>query len=209
MTSTGGSVSNVCYADIDYIRSRLLLRTDLAYWAVIDHPAYMTPTGEARKRHCHIYIEAGPARVNLAALSKDLEQITPGTDAPLGVMEWRKSQYQDWLPYAVHDSQYMAYKRLKKAYYDLPIESVLSSDPDRVRAVWSLLPRSTWESAIERLLRAQSDGLTFVEFAAQERLPFAQIGPALRVWESVMNDLSRVAAASAAEQDDGEQHAGA
>ena len=187
MKTTGGSVSNICYADLDFAEVKLRQLQDcgaIAFYAVVNHPEYTDMvTGELRKRHLHLYIEAGIASINLETVKKELEQVQQDASLPaLGCMRFERSKIDHWLPYCLHDSQYCRYKALVKPYYDIPLADVRTSDTDRLGYVFAHLPRDKWVSEIERIEMALERGQSWVEYCKENFVPIKQVETVARVW---------------------------
>lgn len=187
MKTTSGVVSTVCYASKPFVTARLQQLTEnkaLTFWALVEHPEYVkTTTGELRKRHVHVIMEAGQERINLDSVSKFLEEPDPDPNQPhLGCLPFRRSQLADWLPYSVHDRDYLRYKHLEKPYYDIPLSEVVTSDKEQIELTWENEPRHKWKSAIDKLVEAYASGMSAYDFCRQENVPLAMIGTVLKTY---------------------------
>lgn len=203
MKTTAAIVSSICYGTKDFVSVKLadLAKRDiLAMYAVMEHTAAPDMvTGELRKRHLHIVIEP-KTRIGLDFVSDLLTMPDPqDASAPLlGVMPWRKTQDNliDWLAYALHDKQYLAYKKEpQKPYYDLPLSVLVTNKPELFQAVFAAFPREKWQSDLEKYTRAIVSGTTFADFAFRERIPINQLSNASRAWDWCVEHIAEYAQA--------------
>lgn len=191
MKTTSGAVSNICYADKEFAAVRLgqlQQAKTIGFWALVEHPAYTKPNGEERKKHLHIYIEAGQSRIDLESVAKYLEQAVAGEALPRKCKAWTRSNPIDWLAYAAHDSDYMRFKNLVKPYYDIPLTEFATSDMETLIETWDALPRDKWKSAIRKVMEAVEQGLTFAEYADRQNIPLAMLGSALRIYNALWGE---------------------
>lgn len=180
MKSTSGVVSNIAYCDKTFAEVRLrqaVKEGTIRFFAFVEHPGYNKVdkvTGEVspRKTHLHLILEAGVQPVNLEKMRQYLEQIDPTNTKPLSVERWTKSNIDTWLAYSLHDLQYCKYKGLEKPYYDIPLESVVTSDPEYLRQVFEDLPRDKWKSDIDKILSYLDKGQNWVDYCRQELVPY-------------------------------------
>lgn len=189
MKTTGGSVSTICYAEKNFLEARLKTLIG-CFWMLVEHSEYIVKeTGEVRKRHCHLYLEViNGERVNLDKLRTFLEQPSTEPNTPaLGVMPFRGSKASDWLPYALHDSDYCHYKGLTKPYYDIPMADVETNNKSFADELFISLPRDRWISPIRRMLRAQEQGLSLLQFLDRESIPYNLINSVTKAWRDLVS----------------------
>lgn len=203
MKTTAAIVSSICYGTKDFVSVKLadLVKRDfLSFYAVMEHPETVdTTTGEFRKRHLHVVIEP-KTRIPLDTISDLLSMPDPQDPrAPLlGCMPWRKTRDDlvDWLAYAIHDKQYLAFKKEpKKAYYDLPLSDIATNKPEFLQAVFCAFPREKWQSDIEKVTKAILAGTTFAEFVLEQRTPANQLANVSRCWEFCIENIAQFAQA--------------
>lgn len=195
MNTTSGVVSTICYARKEsavYKLQKLQERAVLRWWALIEHPEYIkAETGELRKKHLHLIVEAGESRLNLQALAEELTEIDlqDPTGQALGCMPFRRSIVQEWLAYSLHLSDYCHYHHLKKPYYDLPMSELITNDREYITAVYEQLPRDKWKSAIAKMQDALKAGKSPIEFCDEEHIPISQLGIVFKTWNTITEAL--------------------
>lgn len=180
MKTTQGVVSNIAYCDKAFAEARLrqaVKEGSLRFFAFIDHPAYEKVdkvTGEVvpRKRHLHLFLEAGDQPINLDKMRQYLEQVDPTNPKPLGLERWTRTRLEEWLPYCLHDLQYCKFKGLEKPYYDLPLQEVVTSDEEYLHDVYEALPRDKWRSDVDKILGYIQEGQNWVQYCRQEFIPY-------------------------------------
>ena len=131
---TSREISTISYNTKDYLVSKLdamLKRHNISYYAFIYHKAEADET----KDHIHLYIIPN-GQIDTDNISKELEQIDPNPDPktnpenkPLGCKPWRKSKWEDWYLYAIHDKAYLM-KKGQTRKNDYKMEDIVSSDHD-------------------------------------------------------------------------------
>lgn len=89
------------------------LREKLDTWVkahIIQAYQYICHKGEdGDKDHIHLRIEPNK-KLDVMTLAEELREYQMGDDRPLGVRPFRPSKEEDWILYAVHDSDYLKLK---------------------------------------------------------------------------------------------------
>ena len=127
------------------------------------------------------------ARIKLDFVTEKLSQLDPENPSKpmLSCIEWTRTKpdFVDWLAYALHDWDYMRFKKCPpKPYYDIPVSEVHSNTKERFKAVFEAFPRDRWKGDLEKMLRYISIGQDFIDFCMQERLQMNQITGAEKAW---------------------------
>lgn len=188
MKTTETAVSTICYSAPDFVKMRLdeaVKQGVIMTYGAMPHPEY-EHEGKQRKAHLHLVIVPAK-RINLAKISKDLEQpdlVFP--DKPnLGCEPWKKTRddFIDWYAYALHDREYLEFKKAaKKPYYNLDPNTLITNAPDLFKRVEEEFPRDKWQSDMQKILQAWGNGKTFYEFCVENRIQMSQIMSAQKAW---------------------------
>lgn len=105
--ATRKPISTISYNTEAFLREKLEL------WLKahkIQAYLYICHKGEdGDKDHIHLRIEPN-MQLDAMALQEDLREFQLGKDKPLGCRPFRPSKEEDWILYAVHDSEYLKLK---------------------------------------------------------------------------------------------------
>lgn len=158
----------------------------VSFWAFIKHQGEDDEGG--LKDHIHVYIEPASSvqTVNLEEVFKEFDPNHP--DKPLGCISFRSSKFDDWYLYSVHDTPYLAVKGLVKKFHYQYEDFLYSSEPD-FRFHFKSIDISHL-TPVRVILDAQSEGLTFREFALSGRIPFREIALYRSWWYTFTTDVA-------------------
>lgn len=149
----------------------------VSFWAFVRHMGEDDEGG--LKDHVHLYIEPASSvqTVDLEQAFKEFDPEHP--DKPFGCISFRSSKFDDWYMYSAHDVSYLAVKGLVKKFHYHYDDFIYSSEPDfRFRYKSIDMAHLT---PVRTILDAQSQGLTFREFALSGRIPFRDF-PLYKSW---------------------------
>lgn len=186
-------ISTISYNSDNYLILKLEeLRSakTISFWAFINHiPEPDESNDECRKAHKHLYIEPNK-QVDTEVLKCEFFEFeskkTGESDEqykkkkPLGVLDFRNSDFGNWYLYGLHDKAYLAYKGISRKYH-YKFDDMVSNDEDQLYVnshsidMISLTP-------YKRILDAKEAGLNFAQFFRLGGIPLTQIGLYERAW---------------------------
>lgn len=132
-------ISTISYNSDEFLQgtlNRLVQAGKVAFWAFVNHigeDLVDEETGDVEKEkdHKHVYIEPNGKvdTVELGKLFWEFDQDHP--NKPLKCINWKSSQWDDWMMYALHDDIYLASKCMERQYA-YKIEEFFASDDDEL-----------------------------------------------------------------------------
>ena len=162
---TSGPISTISYNTEEFLKSRLnKMQKDrlIEFWAYIRHDAEPDLEDEcAGKEHRHLYII--PAKcIQTEDIKDTLVEPDPNNTKPLGVISFRKSEWDDWYLYAIHDPDYLrAKKRIKVYHYS--DSDIITSDRDYMNLLISEVTRIPM-NVYENMKFYIASGLSFADY---------------------------------------------
>lgn len=132
--ATSKPISTISYNSPEFLVARLeALASAGAFssWFFIEHLAEAKDETPG-KAHIHLLI-CPNKRIDLVKLQQEFKEVQP-KGKPLGVMPFRNAKVNDWILYALHDTDYLISKGLKREYRYLP-EQMICSDADYFMAL--------------------------------------------------------------------------
>lgn len=129
---TKNDISTISYNTDEFLcemLNELYHHQKIAFWVYVRHHGEILDDGTFEKDHCHLFIEPNCAldTMSLCKLSEEFDANNP--DKPLKCIYFRKSKWEDWLFYALHDETYLKLK-LEKRDYEYSFEDFFCSDGD-------------------------------------------------------------------------------
>ena len=125
-------ISTISYNSIDFLKSildDLYLKHLISFYAFVEHLPEELDDHTWEKKHIHVYIEPN-TKLDTMELQKLTEEVDPDfPDKPLKCIYFRRSIWEDWLLYDLHDETYLKLK-LQKRQYTYTYEDFYYSDPD-------------------------------------------------------------------------------
>lgn len=105
--ATINPISSISYNSLEFLKEKLDTWYNnhlISCYMLIQHKGE-----DGDKDHIHFRIEPNK-RLDPMNLVEDLREYVPGNSKPLGCRPFRPSKEEDWILYAVHDSQYLKLK---------------------------------------------------------------------------------------------------
>lgn len=134
---TSSAVSSVSYCSLDVITHHLdhfVSCGSLDFYCLIKHYA----EDDEKKDHWNIF--AIPSkRIDTFVLQSCITETVPDNDIPLKTMPFRKSKFDDWVLYHLHDRPYLESKGLFRRYH-YRYDEIISSCPDYLHELYSRIP---------------------------------------------------------------------
>ena len=129
---TTSPISTISYNSIDFLKSildDLYLRHRIAFYCFVKHLPEELDDHTWEKEHIHLFIEP-----NCSVDTMDLQRMTEEFDPehpvhPLKCIFFRKSDWDNWLLYDLHDETYLKLK-MQKRQYTYTLDDFYYSDPD-------------------------------------------------------------------------------
>lgn len=174
-------ISTISFNSVEFLALKLEeLRNAkiISFWAFIHHKAEDDEGG--KKEHNHVYLL--PAK---SVLTDDikiaLRELDPNNpDKPLGCINFKKSIFDHWYLYSLHDKRYLALKQQSRRFH-YSSDDFYTSDADELLFnvkqidITSLSPYAD-------MLDAQRNGLTWDDYFRRGTVPIPQIGHFERAW---------------------------
>lgn len=165
-------ISSISYCDKEYLKNildGLILQEDIKFYAFIFHFAEKVEL----KNHIHLYIEPCH-RVDTEEIKNILVQ-----NEFQGTISFKKSHFDDWFLYSVHNKEYLEDKGLLKNHF-YSIENFVSNDSveflSRVENI-DLDELLTTKYKYSRLVKFYFfNNKTFGDFIAHEYVPLNLLG---------------------------------
>lgn len=159
-------ISTISYNSLPFLeRLFSVLERDKIEWA---HYIQHRPEADGEKPHFHILLQ--PARsLDTKLLSLMFLELRWGEEKPVGVMPWRTSKLDDWLLYAVHDTNYLSAKgQSRKYHYDR--SDIRTTSPELLAEQWGEINLSKYGIGAQ-LREAWEKGLSWQEVLASGVIP--------------------------------------
>lgn len=125
-------ISTISYNTIPYITNMLngLVKSgDVAFYCGVQHIGELLDDGTKEKDHLHIFLEPNK-KINSMDLIEESKEIDPNNpDKPLKTIFWHYSDWDNWLLYCMHDTEYLRLK-LQKRDYTYVFDDFFFSDLD-------------------------------------------------------------------------------
>ena len=116
---TSHDISTISYNSIDFLinyLNELYEAHKIAFWCFVPHIPEELDDHTMEKKHIHLFVEPNCA-LDTMNLSKESEEFDPNfPDKPLKCIYWRKSKWEDWLLYGLHDETYLKLKLEKREF---------------------------------------------------------------------------------------------
>lgn len=123
---TGVPISTIAY-DVEYLLNCLFTLEDegtVSFWAYIIHKGEGSGASE-NKDHQHVYVELDE-KVKLL----DFKNYFRRSDGTPITINWRKSDFQNWVWYVLHDVNYLESKGIYREYHYTFDDFVVSSEAE-------------------------------------------------------------------------------
>lgn len=203
--ATSKPISSISYNTELYLVTKLsnLVQSGIiSFWAYIRHNGEEKTQDEAAgKDHLHLLMIPNKC-VDLVAIGKQFNEFYP-TDPqrPLRCMPFRTSKTEDWMLYAIHDPDYLAFHGMEKTYvYD--VVDFVTSDEDYLHQLWVEAKQSLANNPAIKLRRKARDGVSFTHLVQSGTISIQQIRNA-ELYYSYLAQDSATAKKSAIFFDDG------
>ena len=107
---TKRDISTISYNTIPFITNVLdgLVKSGhIAFYCGVRHIGEILDDGTKEKDHLHIFVEPNTKinSMDLIELSKEIDPYNP--DKPLKTIFWHYSDWDNWLLYSLHDTEYL------------------------------------------------------------------------------------------------------
>lgn len=129
---TNHLISTISYNTLEFLikmLNELYEAHRIAFWCFVEHIPEELDDHTMEKKHIHLFIEPN-CQLDTMDLQKLSEEFDPEfPDKPLKCIYFRKSSWEDWLLYGLHDETYLKLK-LEKREYSYTFDDFYFSDPD-------------------------------------------------------------------------------
>ena len=152
--------------------------TDLE-WCYIYH------TDEVNKKdHYHLYLEPNTRlrQDDLSRIRESFKEYQEGDELPLGVMPWRKSDFENWYLYALHDRPYLSAKHLVKSTYDYDPDLVRKSSSEYFQDSIDQIDPVKYMSPVDKVIFCFDNGMSLTEAMAYLRIPYSAFYGFMKTW---------------------------
>lgn len=189
--------STIGYNTEDFLKERL---AELSYQYPDLFFAYIYHRDEKDKKdHYHLYLEPN-TRVrdtDFQRIRAAFEQADPAAEGaaaesadrpPLGCMPFRKSKFDDWYLYAIHNREYLESKRLKKSTYDYDPTLVITNNPTDLKTRTDEIDTFALLPPIIKMQWCKDQGLSLRDALAYLRIPYSGMYGFSKLWETLKPD---------------------
>lgn len=113
--------------------------------------------------------------VDLVAVGKEFQEFYPNDpQRPLRCMPFRTSKTDDWIMYALHDPDYLAFHGMEKTYvYD--VVDFVTSDEDYLHQLWVEARQSLYNNPAIKIRRKAKEGVSFTRLVQSGAVSIQQI----------------------------------
>lgn len=167
---TSNPCSTVSYNTSAFLYEKL---SDLVKRRIIDFFLWVEhfPEEDESKKHKHVFLIPNKMLDTDSVREYLLEQ-DPNNDKPLGCLPFRKSRFQDWFLYGLHEPGYLAEKGQRRKYV-YQLEDFTTSDPDyfaelRHEINWAKVNQTA------QIVEAYAEGVPEIDIL--RRVPLNQVG---------------------------------
>lgn len=176
--ATSKPISSISYNTEPYLVTKLtsLVQSGIiSFWAYIRHNGEEKTQDEAAgKDHIHLLMIPN-RRVDLVAVGKEFQEFYPNDpQRPLRCMPFRTSKTDDWIMYALHDPDYLAFHGMEKTYvYD--VVDFVTSDEDYLHQLWVEARQSLHNNPAIKIRRKAKEGVSFTRLVQSGAVSIQQI----------------------------------
>ena len=176
--ATSKPISSISYNTELYLVSKLTRLVEsgiISFWAYIHHNGEEKTNDEAAGKD-HIHLLMIPNRcVDLVAVGKQFQEFYPNDpQRPLRCMPFRTSKTDDWIMYALHDPDYLAFHGMEKTYvYD--VVDFVASDEDYLHQLWVEARQSLHNNPAIKIRRKAKEGVSFTRLVQSGAVSIQQI----------------------------------
>lgn len=181
--ATQKPISTISYNTEAFLKEKL----EALYKAhIISAYMYICHKGEGGdKDHIHLRIEPNK-RIDAMELKAEFVEFTASNPKPLGCMQFRPSKEEDWLLYAVHDSEYMRLKYANDESEKIPYkwEQIVCS-ADYMLETAFIRAKQSLSNGAPSVVKAISQGKSAVDLISEGANPFT-VNSVLRAYSDTV-----------------------
>ena len=178
--TTNKEIATISYNSEAFLKMKLdsLVKSEvIMFYIYIKHYA----EGSEKKDHFHIYMQPYD-KVDTKGLKKQFDEIDLNNPKPLGCLPIRKSNFQDWYLYGLHNEFYLASKgQFKKYQYEYT--DMITNDEDMLNC---LIEEMKPLNRYQEMIILQKKGFSFTQYVAVKNIPFNQYNSARTVWNDLL-----------------------
>lgn len=144
---------------------------------------------DERKDHIHLYVVPS-GQIDTEAFRKVFEELDPLNPLkPLRCLPCKKSKFDDWYLYAVHDKQYLASKGQSRQFH-YTFEDLYATDEDFLIEEYHTIDRSRF-NGVSRLVEAVEQGKSFEDCVINGMVPLQQFVGYEKAYNAINYGLCR------------------
>lgn len=195
-------ISTVSFNTVDFLTvtlERLQKAGILSFWVFIPHkPETHKDEEHAGKAHCHVYMEPNRS-VDTESLRQEFLEMAPDNTTPLGCLPFRRSKWDDWYLYALHNRAYIASKgKLKQ--YEYESSDFVSSDEEYLHLIVSEIDLKA-VSPVAWIRDLVKQGWYFEDIVNTGRIPVMQLNQYRTLYDMVVTGIEREQAQKKADEE--------
>ena len=184
---TTSPISTISYNSIDFLKSildDLYLKHRISFYCFVKHLPEELDDHTWEKDHIHLFIEPN-CSVDTMDIQKMTEEFDPDhPDHPLKCIFFRKSDWDNWLLYDLHDETYLKLK-MQKRQYTYTLDDFYYSDSDEF---FERCNDALHSSKIANMLRLPR---MLKEYSIPEMVALGYVPPSLAFQYSTYENLLR------------------
>lgn len=137
------------------------------------------------KPHIHLYLEPhGVLDTEANWFKTYFQEKDPNNENPLDVMPWKKSKWQDFYYYSLHDARYLKAKGLKREYHYTREEFQYSNENDFLDREEECDPFG-YSTPMEKILACREEGLTVFQAMSKCKVSYGAMVSFSHIWKNL------------------------
>lgn len=183
-------ISTISFNTESFLQQKLNELVDgkiISFYIYIKHYGEPNENRDTLKDHFHVYVEPNK-RIDTMQLGEKFNEVDINNVKPLGVLPFQYSKFDDWYLYGLHDTFYLAKKRMKREYHYNMNDMVTNNEEylkERVNSIDAYAMNNYFE-----IKDYQDEGYDFEQFVIIKNVHPMQIRAYRDAW-LVVSDVNR------------------
>lgn len=145
------------------------------------------PEEDEKKGHWHLWIEPN-SQIDTMDLQEILTEYNDkDPDKPFKCITFCCSDYHHWIPYVLHDSTYLMWKRQSRKHH-YPLDEIVCFDPDTLDYKYhKAFYESDWFEDIQKMKKIDEGIYNPVQLIRNHIVPFNQVA-SLKIYSDMIKE---------------------
>ncbi|MBO7734858.1 MAG: hypothetical protein J6S67_20020 [Methanobrevibacter sp.] len=168
---TSKELSTISYNSpefLKYVLDQMIKEELLSSYMFIQH----LPEEDENKDHIHLWIKPNRLFDTGHDGKRFLENNPEDPLLPFGCIWWQQSQYDDWIPYDLHDPYYLSLKGQSRKYHYDKYEMICSNKDEYEFLYRHAFTESAWVQEA-KILKDLDNGFDVYDLISTGRIPFS------------------------------------